>query len=210
MQIGIFGGTFDPVHWGHLLLAESCREQGKLDEVWFVPAAVSPWKTETPPAEAKHRLQMLELALGGHAQFHLCSYEIDKGGVSYTVDTLRWIKQQRPHDTLRLLMGADAVADLPQWREPAAICALALPLVVQRPEAPALDLTRLEPLLTPEQRAQVQAHQVSMPAVQLSSSEIRRRLAAGESIRYLVPRGVEMYIATHGLYGSAGGSSRTG
>jgi nicotinate-nucleotide adenylyltransferase len=201
MRIGIFGGTFDPVHIAHLLLAETCREQAVLNEVWFVPAAVSPWKTQTPPIDAKHRLQMLQLALAGQESFQLCTRELDVGGVSFTVDTLRWIRQQQPTAELFLLMGADALKDFPHWREPETICQMALPLVVRRRNAPEPDFKSLAPLLTAQQMKAVQGNVVDMPVVEISSSELRRRLSQQRSIRYQVPRAVEKYIETHGLYG---------
>src|ERR671912_439798 len=96
MRLGIFGGSFDPVHYGHLLLAETCREQARLDEVWFVPNALSPLKRDHPPAAAKHRVEMLQLATGGHEAFRVSTLETDRGGVSYTVETLAEIAQQQP------------------------------------------------------------------------------------------------------------------
>ena len=130
MRLGIFGGSFNPVHYGHLLLAESCREACALDEVWLVPAAVPPHKQGVVLAPAKARLEMLELALAGNEHLRPSSIELDRGGVSYTVDTLARIAAEKPGATLFLLMGADSLADLPTWREPARICSLATPVVV--------------------------------------------------------------------------------
>jgi nicotinate-nucleotide adenylyltransferase len=184
----------------HLLLAETCREQAQLDAVWFVPAAVSPWKTHAPPLEAKHRLYMLQLALAGQTSFQLCTRELDVGGVSFTVDTLRWVRQQQPEAELFLLMGADALQDFPQWREPDVICQIALPVVVRRRHAPEPNFAPLAPLLSSAQLARVQGHLVDMPLIEISSSDIRRRLIEHRSIRYQVPRAVEKYIEEHKLY----------
>ena len=96
MRLGIFGGTFDPVHYGHLLLAEQCREQAQLDEVWFLPAHVSPHKQNARPASAEARIEMLQLAIGGHAAFHVCRLEVDRGGVSYTAATLEQLAGEDP------------------------------------------------------------------------------------------------------------------
>jgi nicotinate-nucleotide adenylyltransferase len=200
MRLGIFGGTFDPVHYGHLLLAEWCRESCALDEVWFVPAAVAPHKTHHVAAEAAARIEMLKLAIGGHPAFVLSTIETDRGGVSYTVDTLAAIHAQRPDAELFLLMGSDSLADLPQWRAPGQICELATPVVVHRSGNPAPDFSPLAPFVDSIRLETIREMVVPMPLVELSSTEIRRRAAAGKSIRYQTPRAVEMYIAAHALY----------
>jgi nicotinate-nucleotide adenylyltransferase len=200
MRLGIYGGSFDPVHYGHLLLAESCREQAALDEVWFMPAAVPPHKRQASMASPKQRVEMLELALAGHAAFRVSTLEIDRGGVSYTVDTVRTIHEQRPGDELFLLMGADTLVDLPNWREPAAILELALPLAVVRRGATMPSDEHVLALVSPERRQQWRALQIDMPILELSATEIRARVSARQSIRYRTPRAVEKYIETHGLY----------
>jgi nicotinate-nucleotide adenylyltransferase len=202
MRLGIYGGSFDPVHYAHLLLAETCREQAQLDEVWFVPNSLSPLKRSTPPASAKHRQEMLLLAIGGNEAFRLCSKEIDRGGVSFTVDTLEEIHAEHPHHELFFLLGADSLHDLPLWRSPERICELALPLVVQRHGSPTPDFTVLDKLLSPERMAQAQSMLVHMPLVDLSSTDLRQRAAEGRSLRYRTPRAVERYIETQGLYRS--------
>jgi len=200
MKLGIFGGSFDPVHYGHLLLAESCREQLNLDKVFFVPAGIPPHKRETRLTPAIHRLAMLELAIAGEADFEICRYEIDRDEVSYTVDTLRWFRDQFPEAELYLLVGADMLNDLPNWREAAEICRLALPVGVHRggvaPPAP----ERLLPLLSSERLEQFKKTRVDMPLIALSASEIRRRVQHGQSIRFRVPKAVEQYILHQGLY----------
>ncbi len=205
MRLGVYGGTFDPIHLGHLLLAESCRESAQLDEVWFIPAATSPHKVGREPAAASHRHQMLQLAIGGHEAFRLCDIELQRGGVSFTVDTLEWLHQQRPKDDWFLIMGADSLVDLPRWRAPQRICELALPLIAHRPGAPTPDYRVLEPLMASERVEQVRQMEVQMPLIEISSREIRQRQADGKSIRFRTPRAVEMYIATHGLYARPSG-----
>ena len=118
MRIGIFGGSFDPVHYGHLLLAEMCREQCELDEVRLVPAAIPPHKQGKGRAADEHRLEMLNLAVGGHQSIVAWDVELQRGGVSYTIDTLRTLRAEQPEDELFFLMGADSLFDLPSWREP--------------------------------------------------------------------------------------------
>src|SRR5262245_39558001 len=136
MRLGIYGGSFDPVHYGHLLLAESAREQSRLDQVWFLPAATPPHKQQRELVSPRQRVEMLELAILGQSPFLVSTLEIDRGGVSYTVDTLAAIHAQRPGDDIFLLIGADALADLPNWREPGRICSLATPAAVCRPDSP--------------------------------------------------------------------------
>jgi nicotinate-nucleotide adenylyltransferase len=200
MRLGIFGGSFDPVHYGHLLLAESAREQLALDEVWLIPAAVSPFKVGQEQAPAKARLEMLELALAGSEHLRASPLEIDRGGISYTVDTLAEIARQQPGAKLFLLMGADSLRDFPKWRGPAQICELATPAVVRRGGAPDPDIGGLVAIVSPERLAEIRAAQVQMPLIELSSTDLRARAAAGQSLRYRTPRAVEKYIETHRLY----------
>ncbi len=201
MRLGLFGGTFDPVHYGHLLLAECCREQCRLDEVRFLPAAVPPHKQgrEMTPADA--RLEMLELAVAGNRAFSVSRYETDRGGVNYTVDTLTHFRGENPDAELFFIMGADMLLDLPRWRSAARVCELALPLVACRPETGELDFDSLGKVATPERIEQIRRNLVEMPQIGISSTEIRRRMADGRSIRYHTPRAVEEYIRSHGLYG---------
>jgi nicotinate-nucleotide adenylyltransferase len=199
MRLGVFGGSFDPVHYGHLMLAECCREQCPLDRVWFVPAALPPHKTgDLAPAEA--RIEMLRLAIGGHEAFEVSTIEIDRGGVSYMVETLAGIAAGNPQDELFLLLGADMLADLPHWREPGRILELATPVVAARPQIAWPHYGTLARLVARERLDQMARHRVEMPQLDISSSEIRRRVAAGRSIRYWTPRAVEKYIETQGFY----------
>jgi len=202
MRLGIYGGTFDPVHYGHLLLAESAREQLRLDEVWFMPAAVPPHKRERELTAAKQRVEMLELAIAGNPAFRLSKLELDRGGVSYTVDTLRTVKSQQPEAELFLLMGADSLRDLVTWREPAEICRLATPAVVRRGGQPALDFSVLAGIVSAERLREIAATEVDISAVDFSSSDLRERAATGRSLRYRTPRAVEMYIQAQKLYQS--------
>lgn len=203
MRLGIFGGSFNPVHYGHLLLAETCREQAKLDQVWFVPNFLSPLKQDQPPAPPRHRLEMLDIAVRGNDAFEVSTIELDRGGVSYTVDTLTEISQKRPYAELFFLLGADSLVDFPRWREPQRICELATPLVVRRHGSPEPHYEMLAPLLPPERLSTVRQLTVDMPIIELSSTDLRRRAAAGQSLHYRTPWSVERYIETHGLYRAA-------
>jgi nicotinate-nucleotide adenylyltransferase len=200
MRIGVFGGSFDPVHYGHLLLAECCREQGRLDEVRFVPAGVPPHKQQRELTPAESRIDMLELAVGGNPAFSVSRYETDRGGVNYTVDTLAHFREQDPASEFFFLLGADMFHDLPHWRQPDRICELALPMAVRRSGEPELDFNLLS-AIAPAERIEVMRQQaVVMPDIGLSSSDIRCRIATGQGIRYRTPRAVEKYIETRGLY----------
>ncbi|OHB70619.1 MAG: nicotinate (nicotinamide) nucleotide adenylyltransferase [Planctomycetes bacterium RBG_13_63_9] len=203
MRLGLFGGTFDPVHYGHLLLAECCREECRLDEVRFLPAAVPPHKRSRELTPAKMRIEMLQLAVAGHSGFSVSRYEADRGGVNYTADTLAHVRQQDPAVELFFLLGADMLNDLPNWRRPDDVCRLATPIVVRRSGTEEPDFDCLARVASPQRIAQFRRHQVKMPDIGISSSEIRRRMAAGLSIRYRTPRAVEEYVRTHGLYAPA-------
>ncbi|NLF69592.1 MAG: nicotinate (nicotinamide) nucleotide adenylyltransferase [Candidatus Anammoximicrobium sp.] len=200
MRVGIFGGTFDPVHYGHLLLAETCREQCGLDHVLFLPAAIPPHKQQWRLTPAVTRLEMLRLAIIGHKAFSVSELEIRRGGVTYTVDTLTALRDQQPQDELFFLMGADSLRDLPTWREAARICSLAVPVVVRRRDTPEPDFGLLAGLVPAARLQEIRRHQAQMPLVDFSSTAIRQAVAAGRSIRYQTPRAVEMYIQTQGLY----------
>jgi nicotinate-nucleotide adenylyltransferase len=203
MRLGLLGGTFDPVHLGHLLLAECCREQLRLDRVLFLPAAVPPHKRDRQLTPAAQRIEMLELAIAGHERFAVSRWEIDRGGLSYTVDTLRQFRQEDPEGELFLLMGADMLHDLPHWHEAETICQLAVVAVVYRVGTRDLDFTALAAVAPPQRIELFQRHEVAMPAIGICSTEIRRRVAAGQSIRYRTPRAVEKYIETQALYHSS-------
>lgn len=200
MRIGVFGGTFDPVHQAHLVVAEQCREQGRLDEVWFVPAARPPHKREQPLTPFRQRAEMLALAVAGNPAFRVDELERDRPGPSYTVDTLEDLRRRRPGDSFFLLIGADVVPDLPQWHEPVRILGLAELLVVERPGWPTWEPGRLaEALRLPPEDAP-RLTRVRAPLLDVSSRDLRRRVGEGRSVRYLMPRSVECYINQHGLY----------
>lgn len=200
MRLGLFGGTFDPIHYGHLILAEQCREQVGLDRVWFVPAGDPPHKRGRVLTPAKRRVEMIEMAIAGHEHFALSTLEIDRAGLSFTVETLEQFREEDPDRELFFLIGSDSLADLPTWREPNRIAELATLVVVTRPEVPPADWDALIPLLGEGKIAEIKDHVVEMPLIGISSSDLRRRVRKGRSIRYLLPRAVECSIEEHGLY----------
>ncbi len=203
MRIGVFGGTFDPVHLGHLRLADACCRQARLDVVQFTPVAHQPRKPRGPVASGEQRVAMLQLAIDGDPRFAISTAELDRGGVSYTVDTLRELAVRDPTTELFLLMGADALADLPNWREARAICDLAMPTVVRRAGLPEPDFGVLAPLVSPARLAEIRSAQVEMPDTPISSSEIQRLIARGGDWQPLVPAPVAEYICQHALYGAS-------
>jgi nicotinate-nucleotide adenylyltransferase len=181
MRIGLLGGTFNPVHLGHLLLAETAREQLRLDRVLFVPSRVPPHKRTPDLLPAALRLGLVRLAIRGHHAFAASGLELSRPGVSYTIDTVRALKRRWPRATLVLLVGADLLrVRWVAWEELRRLCTLAVASRVG--DAPA----RLRG-----------AYRLAMPPVGISSSDIRRRLRRGQSIRYLVPEAVERSLRAH-------------
>jgi nicotinate-nucleotide adenylyltransferase len=207
MRLGVFGGTFDPVHTGHLVLAEQCREQGRLDQVLFVPAARPPHKQETPLTPFHQRVEMLELAIAGQPTFRIDELEKDRPGPSYTVHTLEALRREHPGSELFLLLGSDTLHDLKHWYQPERIAELAGFFVVLRPDWPSFSVQELADSLRVPDHAALRFHLVQTPLIDISSRDIRRRLAEGRSVRYLLPRGVEAYIFDKHLYRKNGTAS---
>lgn len=186
-MVGLLGGSFDPIHFGHLIVGRAVAESLGLEELRFLPTGEQPLKRGRHAAPVAHRVAMVAAAVAGEPGFALETLEAERPGPSYTVDTLRALRAREPGREFAVLLGADAVRDLGEWREAAALPELARLVAFARPGAP----RPAHPLL-----AQV----VEAPAVEISSTDIRRRVAAGRSIRYLVPEAVAEYVARHGLY----------
>jgi nicotinate-nucleotide adenylyltransferase len=202
MRLGIFGGTFDPVHLAHLVMADQCREQARLDQVLFIPAPRPPHKREQPVTPFAQRVEMLGLAISGQPAFRIDELERDRPGPSYTADTLQELKERDPAAELCLIVGSDSLHDLPVWYEPARILELATLLVVARPGSAVLSEEALRANLKLPAVHPVRVQRVDMPLLEIASRDIRRRLTEGRSVRYLIPRAVEAYIADKGLYGT--------
>lgn len=200
MRIGVFGGTFDPVHLGHLILAEQCREQGQLDQVWFVPAASPPHKQGVEIAPFAQRVEMLALALAGQPAFAVNELERDRPGPSYTVHTLEEIRRRHPDAELFLPIGSDTLLDLPTWYQPARIVGMATLLVTHRPGWPPVPAEWLREELRLPPEAPLRLQLVESPLIDIASRDLRRRVATGRTIRYQVPRAVEAYIRDRRLY----------
>jgi nicotinate-nucleotide adenylyltransferase len=195
MRLGLFGGTFDPIHLGHLILAESSREVCGLDRVWFVVSGAPPHKPGERTAVAD-RLEMVRIAVAGHPAFEVSDLETRRPGPHYSVETLEAIHRDRPDDELFFLIGADSLADLPFWHQPDRIAQLATIVVVNRPGIDALDPSHLPNLGLGARPIQT----ITVPPIGIASHDLRRRIAECRSIRYQVPRGVEAYIEEQGLY----------
>lgn len=186
MQIGVLGGSFDPIHHGHLIVATAAREALGLDQIRWVPAGEQPFKVGRHAASAEHRARMVELACGGEPGFVVDRLELARPGPSFTVDTIRELATRFPKGQLSLLLGADAAELFEQWRDPAGIKAHARVVVFARAgETP---------------RAGIADRVIIVPRVDISSTTLRERVRRGESIRYLAPDSVIAYIAEQGLY----------
>lgn len=186
-MIGLLGGSFDPIHHGHLIVARVAAETLGLSEVRFVPAREQPFKVGRHGASAEHRAAMLGLAVAGAPGFAVERLELERAGPSYTVDTLRELRAREPARELTLLLGADAAAELGAWRSAAELPALARIVVFARPGSPA-------------PRSDLIAETIRVPALDISATGIRARVRAGLSIRFWVPDPVAEYIARHRLY----------
>jgi len=204
-RLGVLGGTFDPVHYGHLVAAQEVGWSLRLDRVLFVPAARSPHKLTAEVSPVQHRVAMIEIAIADNPLFALSTVDVDRPGPSYTVDTLAILKQAYGEDVeLFFIVGMDALAELPSWREPERVLSLARLVGVTRPPFPTVDLGSLAARL-PGSEGRIDL--VAMPGLDISASDLRLRVAQGRPIRYLLPPGVEAYIARHGLYRSSASAS---
>lgn len=201
MKIGIFGGSFDPIHYGHLLLAEFCREAVGLDKVRFIPSGTSPLKPDGASVSSVNRVEMLRIAIAGYEKFEIDECELKRGGTSYTIDTLRHLKAELPDAQLYLLVGADIVPEFAKWKEPAEIMSIARPVIMTRGGHTKPDLRQIECFVSDDD--ELAPMSIEMPQLEISSSSIRRRAADGRSIRFQTPRAVEQFIVTQSLYGSA-------
>ena len=199
-KIGVLGGTFDPIHLGHLIVAEDIRQKLGLGEVLFVPAG-HPWlklKEEKPISAAEHRLAMVRLAVASDPHFKVSTLEIDRPGLSYSIDTVLELKAKLGAGAeIYFIVGPDALAELPRWKDPGRLVEICQVVGIWRPGHAQTDLHILESSI-PGVSKRIML--VDVPQIDISSTDVRRRVAQGLSIRYLVPEAVEKYIAEHRLY----------
>ncbi len=196
MRLGVLGGTFDPPHFAHLIMAEYARELLGLDRVLWVVEADPPHKQGLAVLPIEHRLRMVEIALADNPAFELSLIDVDRPGPHYTVDMLSILSTQYPGSDLFFLLGADSFRELPRWHDPAGLIRQAKLVVMERPGV-VYDMAMLEASI-PGLAERVVL--VDAPLINISSSDIRARVASGRSIRYLLPTNVETYIHTQGLY----------
>jgi nicotinate-nucleotide adenylyltransferase len=199
LRVGILGGAFNPPHIGHLVCAQEAHVQLDLEKVVFMPFGQAPHREVEADPGAEARLELVELAVGDDARFASSRLEIDRSGPSYTADTLRELREKEPDDELFLILGGDQAAALPRWHEPETVLSLATVAVVERTNwsrnAIGITLGRLP--------GAERIRYLDMPIMQVSSSTVRRRVAAGQPIRYLVPDKVASYIGENDLYRAA-------
>jgi nicotinate-nucleotide adenylyltransferase len=192
MKIGIFGGSFNPPHLGHQIVAEMVREQASLDQVWWMPASTPPHKQIADEVSAVHRLGMVQAAIEGNAAFVASDFEFSREGKSYTVETLRQLQSQFPEHQFSLIIGGDSLRDFHKWHLPDEIVERVPLLVYRRPDA---DLSQVEA------RFLSRSTFIQAPLIDISSTQLRQRMHEGKSVRYFLSDSVLMYIRTHLLFG---------
>ena len=191
MNVGLFGGSFNPPHVAHLIVAEVVRDQFGLDEVWWIPNATPPHKPNDELVAVQHRLAMTERTVEGNPAFRVCGVEVERDGVSYTVETLRLLQDQHPDTDFALILGSDSLDHFADWHRPDEIAERVPLIVYKRPGA-------IESVANPRFANNVQY--AAAPVMEISGTEVRARRRADRSIRYLVPEAVRSYIDTHDLY----------
>lgn len=198
MRLGIFGGTFDPIHIGHLVVAQVALEEAGLDRVLFVPAGVNPLKVGRSITDAHHRLAMVQLALADCPHFEVTSWELDRPGPSYTVDTLEHVRSLYPEDELYFIIGADNLRLLPKWKSVERILELATILALNRPGEDLKSSCQMVLALHPNIHENIRI--VDMPGLDISSTWLRDRLVKNRSVKHLLPAEVIRYSEENKLY----------
>jgi nicotinate-nucleotide adenylyltransferase len=199
MRIGLFGGTFDPPHFGHLILAERCREEAKLDQVWFLPSYRPPHKDLQKITRFETRCDMTALAIAGQHAFRVEPIEKELPPPSYTAETLRELLLRHPHDEFALIVGGDSLRDLPGWYRPQDLLERAKLIAVPRPGTVVWSADQLASAIGVN-AAEVRLQIVECPQVDIASRDIRARVNEGKTIRYLLPRSIEEMIRERDLY----------
>ena len=213
MRIGLFGGTFDPIHWGHIRSAEEVREAFALDRVLFIPASIPPHRRRRPACSARDRFEMVRLAIGGNRRFDISDVELSRPGKSYSIDTIRhYTRRRSPKNSLYFILGLDAFRDIDSWKDVQDIFPLCHLIVTSRPVNGDSMSYRTIPVAVRkgfcyDPRRKAYHHKdgkylffTRLTDIAISASKIRRRMREGKSIRYLVPLEVESYIEKKGLY----------
>ncbi|MDO9541773.1 MAG: nicotinate-nucleotide adenylyltransferase [Kiritimatiellia bacterium] len=199
-RIGIFGGTFNPAHLGHLILAQDALEAFDLARILFVPCILRPHNDAGQLASPAHRGAMLERAIEDNPDFEICDLEIRRGGTNYSIDTIRHLQKACPQSELFFIIGSDSLLELHQWKEIKELLGLCRFITLIRPGFDIKMINEQKLKLEPEMGRDLLKNVVAVHQIDISSSDIRHRVAEGMNIRYLVPNAVEMYIAEHNLY----------
>ncbi|MCC8152038.1 MAG: nicotinate-nucleotide adenylyltransferase [Lachnospiraceae bacterium] len=200
-KTGIFGGTFNPIHYGHLMIAENACEQFELEQVIFLPTGHAPHKEFMGEDMSRHRCRMVELAIADNAQFTVSYREAESASVNYTYETLRQFNEEFPDTQFYFILGADSLFDFSMWRRPDLICREAVILAAVRDD---LDEKRVdEQIVSLTNRFGGEIHRLNTPAFNVASRDIRDRINAGQTIRYLTPDSVRKYIGNNHLYSHA-------
>ncbi len=197
-KIGIMGGTFNPIHNGHLILAENAYSQYQLDKIYFIPAGIPPHKRNAAIADGDVRCKMVELAISDNPAFAISNIEICSGEMSYTFQTLEQLKEKMPDTEIYFIMGADSLSDFPTWRNPQRICELSRLLVAVRDDLDHAELEQMASRIRSDFHTKVDL--LNTPNISISSHDIRNRISDRRSIRYLVPEAVRKYIGDKSLY----------
>lgn len=197
-KIGIMGGTFDPIHIGHLMLAEQAYDKFELDKVLIMPTGNPPHKDNAVSAQTKHRVQMARLAIGNNKHFELSLIEVERSGYTYTFETLQILTKENPNVEYYFIIGADSLLDFHKWREPGIICENATILVATRYNLNSKELDRLMDELAMKYNARI--YPLETPNIDISSKLLRTMVSTGKSIKYYVTSDVERYIYKNNLY----------
>lgn len=198
MKIGIMGGTFDPIHIGHLILAESARESLNLNKIIFIPTGINPFKIDKNTASPVHRLEMLKLAIESNEHFTISSIEIERSGITYTIDTMKALREKYKEDELYFIVGSDIVFQIEKWKDFKDIFKLCKFVLVNRPGNDCNEIdNKIKEL---NLRYAISFIRINSPYIDISSSDIRNRIKNNKSIKYLVPLKVEEYIKKNNLY----------
>ena len=201
-NIGLLGGSFNPVHVGHLLMAQGALDALNLEKVTFIPARQPPHKDSATLADAPHRLKMLRMAVNGNERFEVSEIELRRDGPSYTIDTVRQLQKEYGEEAdLYFVIGADSIQELPCWKDAAMLVHLCRIVPISRPgERSGDEIQHLARAIGEQKARELLGRLLRIPLVDVSSSDIRRRIATGLSIRYLVPEAVRRYIEENRLY----------
>ncbi len=200
MRIGILGGSFDPVHYGHLHLGKNALDRMLLDRILFLPVGKTPHKAKQLKASAQARLEMLRLAIRSYPEFDICEIEINSKLIAYTADTLRFLHGTRPEDELFFIVGSDVFSSIHYWWHAEEICKLTSFIIAQRPDTPTPDFSNFQAIASEEKIEYWKKQIIPMREIDISSTSIRTKMSKGESIRSMTPDSVVEYIRSNRLY----------